>query len=133
MMTKIFGGLCCVSFALTSVAHLAEQSPDVERKVAASSTVYCGLAQQDQPKAISLIAVTSKTCGPCKKLKAETLPVLAKEGYNVQWISFRNWDGPSVDRVPTLFYMDSNERIINSLTEVGFRTPAQIKKKLRKP
>jgi thioredoxin-related protein len=87
--------------------------------------------QETEAVATRLVAVTSPTCPPCKRLKRETLPVLAKEGYSVGWISYRDPNAPEVTKVPTLFYYDSSGRLIE--TEIGFRTAEQVKEKLEKP
>jgi len=115
------------------MAYLAEQRPHLETKDSASCSAYSLLAEQNQAveKAVRLVAVTSPTCPPCKRLKKETLPPLAEEGYDVRSVNFRLWNGPAVDRVPTLFYFDSDNNIIQ--TEIGFKTVEQVKEKLRKP
>ena len=141
MLSRLFGGLCCATFCITAVAHLAAEGPGVETKVPAYGPVDHQVAELHQACVVKetktvatrLVAVTSPTCPPCQRLKRETLPVLAKEGYTVNSVNFRDWNGPVVERVPTLFYFDRENKLIPTLTEVGFRTPDQIKQKLEKP
>lgn len=140
MLTKLFGGLCCATFCITSVAHLAGQNTRVEAEIAVDGTLdsqtprsHPSCVQETEATATRLVAVTSPTCPPCKRLKRETLPVLADEGYSVESVNFRDWTGPDVEYVPTLFYFDAENRLIPALTETGFRTAEQIKKKLEKP
>jgi thioredoxin-related protein len=141
-MKTLFGGLCIVSFFISSVACLSCQRSKLEAKDSKSSPVHSKVVEHDQAlkgqrgyeeKAYRLVAVTSKTCDPCRRLKEETLPVLQKEGYRVSHVNFRIWNGPEVSMVPTLFYFDADNKLITEMTEIGFRTPGQIKKKLAKP
>lgn len=129
MKSLIFGGLCCASFALSALANLAGQSHWVENQNPKDGTVHNLVVGQDQ--ATVLIAVTSKTCNPCKRLKAETLPPLQEQGYRVKDVDYTEWDRTKVDKVPLLVYLNDKDEIV--FMEVGFRTVDQVKQRLTKP
>lgn len=137
MRSRIFGGLCCVTFCISALAYIPGQGADLERKDPTSSPVdnqaveqHQALKGQIQEKATKMVAVTSRGCDPCRQMKAYTIPALQLQGYDATSIDFKSWEGPAVDMVPALFYMDEVGNIIHM--EVGFRTPKQVKQYLGK-
>ena len=135
-MKTIYGVLCCVAFTLTSAAYHPFQEAGLETKVAesvpadSSATAEGQTGDEEVQKAARLVAVTTKQCPPCRRLKYLTITVLLAEGYDVAIVDHASWDGPAPDRYPTLYYYDQYGWLIR--TEEGFKTAAHIKKYLDK-
>ena len=144
LKTKIYGGLCLGTLIVLSASYLQvfdaqRQGQDHLSGAAPSQTVGSNLTgifdywlggKKEVATATSLSAVGFKGCHWCEVLKKETLPVLKKEGYNVQYVDRQDWKGPKIKIAPTLFYMDSKGQIVRK--EVGFQTAEHVKKWLSK-
>ena len=77
-----------------------------------------------------MVAVTTKNCPPCRRLKYLTITVLLAQGYDVTIIPNEDWYGPVVKKFPTLVYYNDAGRCIH--VEEGFKTAAHVKKYLDK-
>ncbi len=138
MKSILYGGLCLACFILTSAAYSSVQNPQLETEDSASIPAVSevtipsqtGLGEEDE-KATSLVAVTTKKCGPCRRLKYLTISVLLVEGYDVSLVRQEDWFGPAPERFPTLYYYDDEDGNIIR-TEEGFKTAIHVKKYLTK-
>ncbi len=136
-MKTLFGVLCCVAFTLTSAAYHPFQENRVEAEAtesvpAVSSSAEAGQTGEDEEveKATTLVAVTTKKCPPCRRLKYLTITVLLAQGYDVVIIPNEEWYGPAVKKFPTLVYYNEEGRCLR--VETGFKTAAHVKKYLAK-
>lgn len=140
MKSLIFGVLCCATFLTTSAIYLSFGYANGEAENSTSVPLRSPLAESHQATAWSwpwqkaqatqMAAVGWKGCKWCEKLKTEVLPPLVKQGYDVRYIDLKKWKGPRVKTGPTLFYMDSDKKIVK--IEKGYRTVEQIKEVLDK-
>lgn len=157
MNSRIYGVLTCVTFSLTIVAYSPFLGP-LESQNPASRTVDHQIAGPDstrqettslqsngdqvavnseaqmvadEEKATSLAAVGWKGCPWCERFKAETLPDLVDQGYDVRYVDIGEWKGPKVTTGPTLFFFVNRDKIVK--VHKGYLTADQVKEYLRKP
>lgn len=148
MTSRFYGVACCVTICLTSLAYSPFFGP-VEAKTPKRSTVDHQTTRLDRAgeetgteaafqvalaegeKATSLAAVGWKGCQWCERFKAETLPDLVAEGYDVRYVDIADWKGPKVKTGPTLFFFVDRDKIVK--IHKGYLTADQVKEYLRKP
>lgn len=129
MKSRIFGVLTIVAFIVTSSAYISFGQSDTEPENTAVLSSDSFSAESDKAKATSMRVVGKKGCGPCYKIKKEVLPGLVKEGYDVKYVDHKDWKGPGISVVPTLFYFDGSEVV---KVQVGYKTAKEIKRYLKK-
>lgn len=122
MKSHFFGALTCATFALTFMAYLAEEHTHP------SKDQVVGTINNQVVRADKAIAVGSTNCPWCDKLKEETIAPLQKEGYDVSYIDYRQWNGPKPSLFPTIYFMNG-DKIVR--TKVGFATKEQVKRGLK--
>ncbi len=131
-MKILFGVLCLATFGVTSAAYHPVQ-PNLETEVTESVSADSSSTQEDQSeevqKATSLIAVTTKDCRSCRRLKYRTITTLLADGYDVSTVPQEEWDGPDPNKFPTLYYYELGKII---RVEEGFKTASHVKKYLKK-
>ncbi len=134
-MKTFYKVLGCVAVVFSIITYCSFQKVDLETKDTESVPTNSQTIDQGQTrlgevsKASSMVAVTTKNCPPCRRLKYLTITILLAEGYDVSLIPWEQWDGPAPDRFPTLYYYNQWGYIVR--IEEGFRTATHVKKYLK--
>lgn len=143
MKSKIYGGLCIVTLVVSSACHCLGFQTNDEGKNPDVCPNTCEVTEQDQSlaliveattlrsqKAVSAVAVGSKSCGPCVRLRTKTVEPMQEDGYDIKYVTTSKWPGKQPKSIPMIYYYNEKGRLI--FKELGYKTIEHVKKRLKK-